>query len=146
MKIDKEIVESVLCDYTQIDTATRLKIIQQIEREVEDSKQPPEKKPKKHFVAVAVTDNEDFENVPIFLTQIEEDDDHNTIVDRITHATAEHNNTPKGQKYPIETLGAAFEFTKRKFITEKKVWVKQKEPVMVVRVDSNQLTFPVDED
>jgi len=97
-----------------------------------------------YLVKSTVTDNEDFENVPIFLTQIEEDDDHNTIVDRITHATAEHNNTLKGKKFPIETLGAAFEFTKRKFITEKKVWVKQKEPVMVVRVDGNQLTFPTE--
>lgn len=142
MKIDKDIVESVLADYPQIDMATRLKIIQDIEREAEDSKEPKEKSPKKHFIAIAVTDNEDFENVPLFLTQVEEDDDHNEIVNRITHATAEHNNTPKGKKFPIETLGAAFEFTKRKFITEKKVWVKQKEPVLVVRVDSNQLNFP----
>lgn len=76
------------------------------------------------------------------MVQIEEGDDHNTIVERITHATAEHNNTPKGTKFPIEILGAAMGETKRKFITEKKVWVKTKEPAIIVRTDSNQLSFP----
>ena len=140
MKIDKDIVEQVLCDY--IDMATRIKIINDIEREVEQNKPEREKNPKKQFVGIAVTDNPDFEEVPFFLVQIEEGDDHNTIVDRITHATAEHNNTPKGEKFPIDTLGGALQETKRKFITEKKVWVKTKEPVIIVRTDTNKLTFP----
>lgn len=142
MKIDKDIVEQVLCDY--IDMATRIKIINDIEREVEQNKPEREKNPKKQFVGIAVTDNPDFEEVPFFLVQIEEGDDHNTIVDRITHATAEHNNTPKGQKFPIDTLGGAIQETKRKFITDKKVWVKSKEPVIIVRVDSNSLSFTTD--
>ena len=142
MKIDKDIVEQVLCDY--IDMATRIKIINDIEREVEQNKPEREKNPKKQFVGIAVTDNPDFEEVPFFLVQIEEGDDHNTIVDRITHATSEHNNTPKGQKFPIDTLGGAIQETKRKFITDKKVWVKSKETVIIVRVDSNSLSFTTD--
>jgi hypothetical protein len=143
MKIDKDIVEQVLCDY--IDMATRVKIINDIEREVEQNKPEREKNPKKQFVAIAVTDNPDFEEVPLFIAQIEEGDDHNTIVDRITHATAEHNNTPKGQKFPIDTLGGAMQETKRKFITEKKVWIKSKEPVIIVRSNDNKLNFPTQE-
>lgn len=142
MKIDKDIIEQVLCDYPQIDLPTRIKIISDIERESEESKPEREKQPKKQFVAVAITDNEAFEDVPLYVVQIEEDDDHSTIVERITHATAEHNNTPKGIKFPIETLGGAMQETKRKFITEKKVWVKTKEPIIIVRTDSNQLSFP----
>lgn len=143
MKIDKDIVEQVLCDY--IDMATRVKIINDIEREVEQNKPEREKNPKKQFVAIAVTDNPDFEEVPLFIAQIEEGDDHNTIIDRITHATAEHNNTPKGQKFPIDTLGGAMQETKRKFITEKKVWIKSKEPVIIVRSNDNKLNFPTQE-
>ncbi len=142
MKFDKDIVEQVLCDYPEIDMSTRVKIINDIEREVEQNKPEREKNPKKQFVAIAVTDNEEIEEVPMFMVQIEEGDDHNTIIDRITHATAEHNNTPKGEKFPIDTLGGALQETKRKFITEKKVWVKTKEPVIIVRTDTNKLTFP----
>jgi hypothetical protein len=141
MKIDKDIVESVLCDYTQIDTVTRLKIIEQIEREAEENKPEKVKKPKQHFVAVAITDNEEFENVPLFVVKIEEGDDHNTIIERIKEATAEHNNTPKGRKFPINTLGAAMGETKRKLITEKKVWVQTKEPILIVRTDKNGFDF-----
>jgi len=142
MKFDKDIVEQVLCDYPEIDMSTRVKIINDIEREVEQNKPEREKNPKKQFVAIVVTDNEEIEEVPMFMVQIEEGDDHNTIIDRITHATAEHNNTPKGEKFPIDTLGGALQETKRKFITEKKVWVKTKEPVIIVRTDTNKLTFP----
>ncbi len=142
MKFDKDIVEQVLCDYPEINMSTRVKIINDIEREVEQNKPEREKNPKKQFVVLAVTDNEEIEEVPMFMVQIEEGDDHNTIIDRITHATAEHNNTPKGEKFPIDTLGGALQETKRKFITEKKVWVKTKEPVIIVRTDTNKLTFP----
>jgi hypothetical protein len=139
MKIDKEIVETVLSDY--VDFSTKQKIISDIEKEVEADKEPRQKNPKKQFVAIAVTDNEDFQNVPLFLTQIEEGDNHNEIIERITQAAAEHNNTPKGRKMPIDTLGGAIEFTKRKFITEKKVWVKSKEPILIVTKENNQLDF-----
>jgi hypothetical protein len=141
MKIDKDIVEQVLCDYPQIDMATRVKIISDIEREAEENKPEKEKQPKKQFVAVAITDNEEFENVPLFVVKIEEDDDHNTIIERIKEATAEHNNTPKGRKFPIDTLGAAMSETKRKLITEKNVWVQTKEPMIIVRTDQNQFDF-----
>lgn len=146
MKIDKEIIEQVLSDYPQIDMSTRVKIIKDIEREAEESKPEREKNPKKQYVAVAITSNKAFEEVPLYVVQIEEGDDHNMIIDRITHATAEHNNTPKGTKFPIETLGGAMEETKRKFITEKKVWVKTKEPIIIVRSDSNQLSFPTEDE
>ena len=140
MKYDKDVVEQVLCDY--LDMGERIKALSEIEIQSMENKPEREKNPKKQSVVIAVTDNPEFEEVPLFWVQIEEGDDHNTIIDRITHATAEHNNTPKGEKFPIDTLGGALQETKRKFITEKKVWVKTKEPDIIVRVDTNKLTFP----
>lgn len=142
MKVDMEIMDSVLSEYSnKIDMETRVKILRDIEKEAEENKPEREKKPKKRFVAVAITDNPDFENVPLFLTQIEEGDNHNFVVDRIVRATEEHNNTPKGRKKPIRTFGDAFAETKRKMITDKNVWIKTKEPVIIVRTEKNEIDF-----
>lgn len=139
MKIDKEIIESVLSDYTEIDPNTRIKIINHIEREAQENKPERVKRPKKFHIAVAITDNEDFQNVPVFVLEMEEGEDHNTIIDRITGAAVEYNLTPKGRKFPVSTIGGAIETVKTKLFKEKGIKVTSKSPLIIVTKDDNNL-------
>jgi len=144
MKIDKEIVESVLARYNNIGLETRKQIIYDIEQEINDNKTEPEKRGKKEYVIIATNNSNDIEEVlnstPLYIIQVEEGDDHTTIVERITTASAEYNNTTKGSKFPVKTVGEAMEQTKRKLLSEKGLWVKTKEPVIVVATN-NELQF-----
>lgn len=143
MKIDKDIVEQVLCDY--VDLATRVKILNDIEREAEENKEPKEPKTRNQFVIVALTDQEGIEEIPMYITQLPLEDDHNTIPDIVMRASREFNDTPKGRKLPVETVGDAMESVTRKFFKERGLVVKTKEPVIVVKT-KNQIDFPQEEE
>jgi hypothetical protein len=131
-KIDKEIFESVLADYPQLDLPTRAEIISKAEAEQEAAKEPPLPKEPKQFVIVALSEDENIAEIPMYIVQTPESVPHVDVVKRIKEAAAEHNLTRKGMKIPVETIANAMGDVKRKLLTERDISVKTKEPVIIV--------------
>lgn len=140
MKIDKEIIESVLADYPTIDMKTRVEIIRKAEQEAKEAKGDPVPREKKEFVIIALTDDEKVTEVPMYIVQKPESVSHVDVVTRIKEATAEHNLTPKGRKFPIGKLADAMGDVKRKCLTSRDISVKTKEPTIVVLAE-NEFDF-----
>lgn len=141
MKIDKEIIDEVLSNYSEVvDMGTRAKILREIEQEAQERKPEREKQPKKHFMIVALTDDEKISEVPMYVVQLPEDQDHTEIPFIIEKGTAEFNTTPKGRKLPVTTVADAMGDVKRKCFTERGLSVKTKEPTIIVTM-KNEIEF-----
>ena len=58
------------------------------------------------------------------------------FISKLSAAAYEHNASPKGRKFPVETIGEACESVSPKTLKEQNIWVKTKIPVMVLRTDN----------
>ena len=68
--------------------------------------------------------------------QIEEENEPSSALAKIHSAAYDFNASPKGRKFPVETVGEALESVKAKFFKEHRVWVKTKEAVMIFATDN----------
>jgi hypothetical protein len=71
-----------------------------------------------------------------WVVQIEEGEAPQSALTKLHAAAYEHNASPKGRKFPVETVGEACETVKAKFFKDAGVWVKTKEAVLVVATDN----------
>lgn len=135
MKTDIETVEAVLAK-NQIEESVRRNVIRDIQTEIEASKKPKGQNQKKQFVIVAFTEDKNIKDIPMFVVQIPEENDPNTIIDNMKSATIDFNMSKGGCKNPVEKLGESFEIVARKFFTQRDIHVKTKEPVWVVQTEN----------
>lgn len=70
--------------------------------------------------------------------QIPQGDDHSLVLGKIAQAAGEQNAAAKRKKFQFDTLGSAIQGIKRKFIKEKNVNLKTKNPVTVL-ISNNKL-------
>jgi hypothetical protein len=68
--------------------------------------------------------------------QIPQGDDHGLVLGKISQAAREQVAAAKRKKYPINTMGEATSSIKRKFIKDKNVNLKTKNPVRVLISDN----------
>jgi hypothetical protein len=93
---------------------------------------------KKQFVIV-VSDpdgrfpNEDFAG---WVLQIPDNESPVTTMERVFRASYEFNASKKGRLLPVKTVGEALESVPAKHFKEAEVWVKSKNPVLVLRSDN----------
>lgn len=137
-KADLELVK--LCmQRNELDVRTVAQVLEDINAEL--SSQVDEDKPptvKKQFVML-VSDPEgklmgcDFTG---WVLQIPEEDSPYTAEERLFRAAYEYNATKKGERLPVKTVGEACEFISAKHFKEQNVWVKTKEPVLIVRTSN----------
>lgn len=144
-KVDLELVKIVL-QRAELDARKVAQIIEDInfENSADDGE---EKAPaiKKQF-AVIVSDphgeiaalGKDFTG---WVVQIPEDDNPAEASGRIQLAALDFNLTPKGRRFPLKTVAEACEFCGAKIFKEHKLWVKTREPVLVV-LTNNKLEKP----
>jgi hypothetical protein len=71
-----------------------------------------------------------------WVLQIPEEDSPATVTDRITKAAYEFNQSPKGRRLPVKTIGEACESVSGKFFKDQKAWVKTKVPVLLITTDN----------
>ena len=71
-----------------------------------------------------------------WILQLPEDDSPASTVERIHKAAYDYNASKKGRLYPAKTVGEALESIPAKFFRETELWVKTKEPVLVLRTDN----------
>ena len=135
-KIDIEIVQMVL-ERANLTTLQQSQILEDIKFEsyltAVDDREPPEKK---QYVIVV---NDPYGKIPAtgfefsgWVVQIPEDDDPRSALEKLHCAAHDFNQTPKGRRMPIKTIAEACEFGSAKLFKERKIWVRTKEPVLVL--------------
>lgn len=121
--------------------ATVRAIIEEINLAVQPEGADEEKTPheKKQFVVIASDPNGALANVPDFVAwvvQIPESESVTTTTDRVFRAAYDFNASRKGRLCPVKTVGEAMEAVPVRFTKEAELWIKTKEPVLVVRTDN----------
>ena len=135
-KIDIEIVQMVL-ERANLTTLQQSQILEDLKFESSqiagDDREPPEKK---QYVIVV---NDPYGKIAAtgfefsgWVVQIPEDDDPHSALEKLHCAAHDFNQTPKGRRMPIKTIAEACEFGSVKLFKERKVWVRTKEPVLVL--------------
>lgn len=139
-KVDVDLVKYVL-QRSELDVRQVNAIIEDIERElkVQQEEKVQEPREKKQFTML-ISDPEgqlpkgEFTG---WVAQIPEDDSPATTADRIIQAAYDFNQTPKGRRMPVQSIGEACEIVPAKILKEYKVWIKTKQPVWIVPTDNN---------
>lgn len=70
--------------------------------------------------------------------QIDEDQNPGELVDKIKMTASDFNNSKKGQKIPVNTIGETIQNVPVKFFKEHKIYPKHKEPVYIC-ITNNKL-------
>lgn len=73
-----------------------------------------------------------------WVLQIPEGDSPLSVLDRLNKSAADHNVSKKGRLYPVKTMGDAIESVPGKYFREVLLYIKTKEPVLVI-VTNNEL-------
>lgn len=135
-KIDIELVEMVL-KRTSLTELQQLQILEDLKFEskqvVGDDREPPEKK---QFVVIL---NDPYGKLPKtgfefsgWVVQIPEDADPHSAPRKLYGGAYDFNQTPKGKRMPLKTIADACEFGSVKIFKEHKIWIKTKEPVLII--------------
>lgn len=138
-KIALEEVQGVLEQHNVKDTAAIMKDLEQIlaELQAEKEAEKEEKVPYETLVVVhdpsgkLVADKMD-EVISAFVVQQEEGQDAGTILSRIADAAKNQNEAAKRRKSRLQNMREIFDGLKSKYLKEKKVKIKTKEPVRVL--------------
>ncbi|NRA27463.1 MAG: hypothetical protein HRU10_09460 [Opitutales bacterium] len=144
-KIDTETLKLILQRNLSEDPGPRKinDILQDVNQELQQQEAEKEDKPpavKKQFCIVITDPNRTLEPTDLvgWVVQIPQGDSPLTAPDRIIEAAYDYNQTPKGRRLPLETIGEACEVVSAKFFKEQEIWVKTKMPVQVV-VTANRI-------
>ena len=138
-KIDVSKVAEIL-KKNHIDPAVLRRVMEEMNLAVQPDPGEEEKPPavKKQYVIV-VSDPEgklpktDFTG---WVLQIPESVSPSTTPDRVFKAAYDFNASKKGRLLPVQTVGEAFESVPAKHYKEAELWVKTKEPVIVLRTNN----------
>lgn len=138
-KIDVNKVAEIL-KKNHIDPAVLRRVVEEMNLAVQPDPGEADAPPpvKKQFVILA-SDPEgrlpkgDFAG---WVLQIPESDSPASTVERIFKGAYEYNASKKGRLYPAKTVGEAIENVPAKFFREADLWVKTKNPVLLVRTDN----------
>lgn len=135
-KVDIELVGMVL-RRARLTAVQQAQILEDIRFEsnqvVGEDREPPEKK---QFVVIL---NDPYGKLAEtgfefsgWVVQIPEDADPHSAPRRLYGGAYDFNQTPKGRKMPLKTIGDACEFGSAKIYKEHKLWIKTKEPVLII--------------
>lgn len=139
-KVDIELVKMVL-QKAEIDARKVAQIMEEInfENKAKNTEEQKEPAVKKQFVFIVSDPYGKFKGGADYtgwVVQIPEDDNPAEALERLHRGVYDFNASPKGQRMPIETIADACEFGSAKIYKEHKIWVKTKEPVLVIRTSN----------
>ena len=139
-KIDVETVKQIL-QRNHVEIRKVSEILEDINTELEIQANERENRPppvKKQFVMLVSDPEGNLENKDYtgWVLQIPEEDSPYTAPERLIRAAYEFNTTPKGQRLPVTTIGETCEVVSAKILKEEQVWVKTKEPILLLRTDN----------
>ena len=138
-KVDLDLVKFIL-QRNELDVRQVNSIIEDIEQELKVQKEenPPAPRVPKQF-AIMVSDPEGTlpqADLTGWVLQLPEEDAPMTAESQIHKAAYDFNQTPKGRRMPVKTIGEACEAVPARIFKEHQLWIKTKEPVLVLRTDN----------
>lgn len=138
-KIDIEEVESVLLQHKVTDTNAIIEDLQKILDELQAEKEAnAEDKPKYEHVVVLNDPNGILKTLKVedevtaYVVQQEEGEDANLILSKIADAAKTQNEGAKTKKTRLQNMREIFDGLKSKYLKEKKLKIKTKEPVRIL--------------
>lgn len=138
-KIDVNKVAEIL-KKNQIDPAVLRRVVEEMNLAVQPDPGEGDPAPpvKKQFVILVSDPNGKLPKVDFtgWVLQLPEDESPASVQERLLKATYDYNASKKGRLYPAKTVGDAIEAVPAKFFKETELWVKTKEPVIVLRTDN----------
>ena len=139
-KVKIEDVEFALTK-NQIDANKAKQVIDDLAAALNVEEEPKEvKNPKEYVILISDPNGIINTNLVGWPIQIEEGEDPATIIDKISTAAAQFNNTKKGKKAPLDSIGEAIEVG-GKFFKENSVWSKTKVPVRVIATNNQLIKY-----
>jgi len=145
-KVDIDLVKHILqrneLDVRQINT-----ILEDLEQEMKvlQEENPPAPRVKKEF-AIMVSDPEGIlpkNDLVGWVLQLPEEESPMLLEGLIHKAAYDFNQTPKGRRLPARTIGEACEAVPARIFKEHNVWIKTKEPVLILKTSN---AIPMDQD
>lgn len=138
-KVDLDLVKFIL-QKNEIDVRKVSSIIEDIEQEMKIQKEenPPATRVPKQF-AIMISDPEgtlpstDYTG---WILQMPEEDSPAILEGQIHKAAYDFNQTPKGRRMPVSSIGEACEVVPARIFKEHQIWVKTKEPVLILKTDN----------
>jgi hypothetical protein len=115
------------------------------EEEAELARQQKAQRKKKKMVLVASDPEDRFVQVvdcPVWVVQMNEDDNHTELLDKIHSAAYSYNNDvlngkkKSSRKNPVYKVSEVLEQVTAKYFNEEEISVKTKEPTIIVRTDN----------
>ncbi len=136
-KVELEVVQKILKE-NGVDVRLAAEILNQL-RDVVAEGAVEREKPAKKQMLVLVSEPE--EGLPKDLTgwvvQLLEDDDPRDVADKIVDVAKAFNESPKGQRGPVESFGDAMQGISGKLFRESDLWIRTREPVRVIAVKNS---------
>lgn len=139
-KVELDLVKMVL-QRNEVDIRTVAQVVEDLNQELKlqsDEERPPAVK--KQFVILISDPNGDIPKDTDFtgwVLQIPEDDGVYVSEERLLKAAYAYNQSPKGRRMPVQTVGEACEHVPARFFKEEAIWVKTKEPVFVLKTSNS---------
>lgn len=134
MKVNIEDVEIIVKNNVSQNEEV-IKILKELQKLTEEQKQQSKlnkNKPKKKLFAIQIENPEQ-----VYVVQGTEEIDSTTLVDIIkTKIIPDFNCSKKGNKYPIENFGQAFEYVTNRFWSAYDLANKTKEPMDIIKTDN----------
>jgi len=145
-KVDLDLVKHIL-QRNDLDIRQVNGIIEDIENEMKaiQEENPPAPRVKKQF-SILVSDPEgrlEGKDLTGWVLQLPEDEGLHTVLEQLMRAAYDYNQTPKGRRLPVKSIGEACEAVPPRIFKEYQLWVKTREPVLVLRTDNR---LPMDKD
>lgn len=138
-KVDLELVKMIL-QRNELDVRLVSQILEDLNLEaknqIEDEAAPPPIK--KQFTILISDPNGELagKDYTGWVLQIPEEDSPLLTEERLMRSAYEFNTTPKGRRLPLKTIGEACEVVPSRILKENKIWVKTKEPVLVLSTNN----------
>lgn len=137
-KADLDLIKRVL-QRNELEIRQVARILEEIQQEIASEVDPDKPPPvKKQFVLLVSDPNEVLKGKDLagWVLQVPEEDSPVLAEERLIKAGLEFNTTQKGRKRPVATVGEACEALPATLLKQHMVWVKTKEPVLVLRTDN----------
>lgn len=137
-KADLDLVKLIL-KRNNLETVKIAQILEELNSELDAQQDEEKPKPvKKQFITL-VSDPEgviDGKDLTGWVVQIPEDDNPATAKEKLFKASYDFNASPKGSRYPVESVGEACESLPAKIAKEHNIWIKTKHPVLMVTTNN----------
>jgi len=133
-KVDLDLVKHILTR-NELDVRQVNSIIEDLQQElkIQQEENPPAPRVKKQFIILVSDPDNRMPQLDLtgWVLQIPEDDSPMAVEEQVHKAAYEFNQTPKGRRLPVKTVGEACEAVPARIFKEHQVWVKTKEPVLI---------------